>query len=367
MKEIAARGDIEEEALFQYVIDGLDDQSMNKSVLYGARNVKDFKEKLKIYEKLKTKNANVNKSSNPTSKKITKPKEEIRCFNCGDLGHKSTMCDNKSKGAKCFRCNEFGHKSIDCKKEKPKKTKTDIQEDTSKTELVHSLNAPKGMYKIIEIRGEKFNALVDTGSQFNIVNQSLHNKIGAPILSDSTLRFSGFGGTKVIPIGCFEDIISINDDHFKVTIYVVADDVMKMKAVIGSELLSQAEVNITQDSITIKKLPEINDILSPSYAVHLDAPDIGHTASKERGKEVQNLLDNYKPKKIQESNIKMTITLNKDKKIIARPRRLPFLERKIVDEQVKQWIEEGIVEPCSSEYASPVVVTKKRTELHEFV
>lgn len=42
MKELAARGEIEEEALFQYIIDSTDDQSANKSILYGARNIKEF-------------------------------------------------------------------------------------------------------------------------------------------------------------------------------------------------------------------------------------------------------------------------------------------------------------------------------------
>ncbi|XP_067204182.1 uncharacterized protein [Linepithema humile] len=161
MKEIAARGKIEEEALFQYVIDGIDDQSMNKSILYGAENMKEFKEKLKIYEKVKTKSAGINKASNLiTGKKTMKPKEEVRCFNCGELGHKSTMCESKNKGTKCFRCNEFGHKSIDCKKEKPKKIKDDTNEDTKKIEAVNSLSALRGMYKMIEIKGEKLNALV---------------------------------------------------------------------------------------------------------------------------------------------------------------------------------------------------------------
>lgn len=42
MKEIASRGEIEEEALFQYVIDDVDDLSMNKSVLYGVRSIKEL-------------------------------------------------------------------------------------------------------------------------------------------------------------------------------------------------------------------------------------------------------------------------------------------------------------------------------------
>lgn len=58
MREIAARGEIEEEPLFQYIIDGIDDQPSNKSILYGAKNVKEFKEKLKAYEKMGTKSTN---------------------------------------------------------------------------------------------------------------------------------------------------------------------------------------------------------------------------------------------------------------------------------------------------------------------
>ncbi|GJQ80721.1 hypothetical protein Trydic_g9318 [Trypoxylus dichotomus] len=41
-------------------------------------------------------------------------------------------------------------------------------------------------------------------------------------------------------------------------------------------------------------------------------------------------------------------------------RRLPLVEREIVDKQVCEWIQEGIVEPCASEYASQVVVVKKK-------
>ncbi|KYQ59576.1 hypothetical protein ALC60_01402 [Trachymyrmex zeteki] len=124
MKEITSRGETEEETLFQYVIDGMEDQTVNKSVLYGARNAKEFKEKLKVYEKMRMKTTSVTKSANAAANKKVKPKEDVRCFNCGEIGHRSTMCDSKSKGTKCFKCNEF------------------------------------------------FNALVDTGNQMNIINQS---------------------------------------------------------------------------------------------------------------------------------------------------------------------------------------------------
>lgn len=80
-------------------IDDINDQSV--SILYGARNKKDFKEKLKIYEKIRTKSAATSKSLNsPTVEKIMKLKEEVRCFNCDELSHKSRTCKNKNKSNK---------------------------------------------------------------------------------------------------------------------------------------------------------------------------------------------------------------------------------------------------------------------------
>jgi len=214
------------------------------------------------------------------------------------------------------------------------------------------------MYKVIRIRDKEFNALIDIGSQFNIVNQSSYNKVCAPALSNSTVSFSGFGGSKVKPIGCFKNVISIDGKRFPVVIYVVADDVMTMEAVIGNELLSQAEVNITGNSIVINKPCEINDVVSPNYVVELDLPAVGHV-EKEKKEEVEDLLRNYVPKKSKKSSTEMSITVDNDQKIFVSPRRLPFAERKIVAEQVER-IKEGIVEPCSSEYSSQVVVVRKK-------
>lgn len=124
---------------------------------------------------MRTRNTSSSKlSTSSTGKKILK-KEEIQCFNCGELGHRSTMCGDKNKGTKCFRCNRFGHKLFDCKREKPKKMKEITDENTRKAEAVNSLSASKSMYKTIEVKGKKFNALIDTGSQFNIMNESSHN------------------------------------------------------------------------------------------------------------------------------------------------------------------------------------------------
>jgi len=50
MKELAARGKVEPEALMKYVIDGIPEDTHNKLLLYRTKKLSDFKEKLKVYE-----------------------------------------------------------------------------------------------------------------------------------------------------------------------------------------------------------------------------------------------------------------------------------------------------------------------------
>lgn len=54
MKAISAQGDTEEEALIQYIIDGIPNAENNK-IIYGAASIEQLKKKLEIYEIVKFK------------------------------------------------------------------------------------------------------------------------------------------------------------------------------------------------------------------------------------------------------------------------------------------------------------------------
>lgn len=56
----------------------------------------------------------------------------------------------------------------------------------------------------------------------------------------------------------------------------------------------------------------------------------------------------------------MRIILKEDKPIIQKPHRLPAPEKEIVEKQVEEWINDGTIEACTSEYSSPVVIVKKK-------
>jgi len=218
-------------------------------------------------------------------------------------------------------------------------------------------SASRKMCKTVELRTKKVMALVDTGSQFNIINERVHEKIGSPVLLKSTLCFSGFGRSKVEPKGYFEDIILIDGECFAVSICVITDDehgCRNWRAVIASWTQHQAKYYYRQEDAR-RHSAATNQCYGKWCSRYV-------THCRERREEMEQLLEKYQ-QKTKSTDIKMTITLLNHQKIAARwPRRLPFPERKIVEEQVEQWIREGIVEPCSSEYASQVVVVRKHNE-----
>jgi len=147
----------------------------NKLVLYGAKKLADFKEKLKVYETIRKKNMERRKvtqekddtskkterARNPTiAKKVEKEQDSgTRCYNCGAKGHKSKDCNKKELGKKCFRCQKFGHTANQC-------NTTDESTTDKKVLVVNAiaLTTMNRMYKQITVNGTRLEALIDTGS-----------------------------------------------------------------------------------------------------------------------------------------------------------------------------------------------------------
>jgi len=61
----------------------------------------------------------------------------------------------------------------------------------------------------------------------------------------------------------------------------------------------------------------------------------------------------------------MRIVLKNDKPVFQKLYRLLLIEREIVDRQIEDWLRDGIIELCTSEYASSmVIITKKKGSSH---
>lgn len=326
MKKIGIRGKVEDESIMEYTIDGIkDDQA--KLFLYEAKNLDEFKEKIKILDKMNKKN--------PVQVKESKA---VRCYNCGKAGHITKEC--RRKEPKCFKCNEYGHKAPECSKK-----------------TVNCLNA-SNYIKSVSIKNKNLNSLIDTGSMLTCIKRSIAQELDCNITGDG-IEAIGIGKNKVKTLGTFHELIKIDGNEFDANIHVVDDNILNYDVLIGNDVLwgtiissdSENGIKITKHHINeLNKLEYVDD--------NLDKNNL-HTVYQQ---DIMNLQNNYNKKQIsyKECPITLKIILKNDTPIYQRPRRLSPSEKIIVDKQIEEWLHDGVVRESSSEFASPIVLVNKK-------
>ncbi|GFX20692.1 retrovirus-related Pol polyprotein from transposon 412 [Trichonephila clavipes] len=88
--------------------------------------------------------------------------------------------------------------------------------------------------------------------------------------------------------------------------------------------------------------------------------DLRHVENRQIKKELEKLIQDYKPEKTASTDVTMRIILKDEEPVCQHPRRLAFTERQEVNKQIEEWLNEGIIRPSSAEYASPIVMVKKK-------
>lgn len=88
--------------------------------------------------------------------------------------------------------------------------------------------------------------------------------------------------------------------------------------------------------------------------------DIGDNVDEVTKQKVEEVVNGYIPNKIKSTDVETVITVKDEEPVYSSPRQMSPSEKKILVEQVQEWIEKKIVEPCVSEYASPVVIAWKK-------
>ncbi|GFT46722.1 retrovirus-related Pol polyprotein from transposon 412 [Trichonephila clavipes] len=137
-------------------------------------------------------------------------------------------------------------------------------------------------------------------------------------------------------------------------------DKLKFEAVIGSDLLEQASISFTKEGVIFKKYENHAQLMQISAENLQEELDLRHVENRQIKKELEKLIQDYKPEKTASTDVTMRIILKDEEPVCQPPRRLAFTERQEVKKQIEEWLKEGIIRPSSSEYASPIVMVKKK-------
>lgn len=349
MRELGSRANIDAETIIQYIIDGIPDDQVNKIVLYGAKNFGDFKEKVKLYNQIKTKSTFVSNDSSRMKVKSDKNKEV--CFNCGQKGHKSNLCPDKAKGAKCFKCGNFGHISTKCVKNKPEVSKS-----------VNTVSVkPKRSVKVL-IDNVKLTALFDSGSDISAIRSDVfYDNFNNITLTKKIINISGIGCSSVESLGMFSGKVTVNDVDVDLDFHIIPSSAMKYEALVGEDLLSQVSVSLSDNEVVIYKKEEDRLLMQIDLVSSKDdAVDVTNIENKDCQEKVKKMIECYFPEKTKSVDIKMKIVLKDEEPIYSSPRRLSIEEKQIVEKQMQEWLNEEIIRESCSDFSSPIVLVKKK-------
>ncbi|GFY34999.1 transposon Tf2-9 polyprotein [Trichonephila clavipes] len=246
MREIASKAHfhLDDQSLIMYCITGIPDSNHNKLILYACKSISEFKEKLKIYEKVFMQN-------------------------------NSYCIDNENKGTK-FKQYDFpaSNKNM-CSDNKFHNKKGQFNDATANkivnevfSEVVNEINSSSEMRKTVKINGYDFDALIDTGSTITLIRESVHQILGRPTLNPTKINLTSFGKSEIKTFGSFKSTIDIEDNKFMTDIYVIDNLQTTIDVIIGTDVLKQTEFKITANGIELipKKKDHFINLINVSKA-----------------------------------------------------------------------------------------------------
>ncbi|CAB3232772.1 unnamed protein product [Arctia plantaginis] len=151
------------------------------------------------------------------------------------------------------------------------KESEDEDDENKEKEGMHEQNKDKKdivPYKKIMINGIGVMALIDTGSDVNLITKSEFEKIKDSIEDYKTKStcLTGIAENKVNTAGIFSAIVQIDQYHADVKFCVVKDHDIPVTVVIGNPILKDFEVHFPPDGVYMEKIMHLTLLVEDNKA-----------------------------------------------------------------------------------------------------
>ncbi|GBM81746.1 Retrovirus-related Pol polyprotein from transposon 17.6 [Araneus ventricosus] len=362
LRELIIADQMKEKAPYDLREHFLDEWSTINSPIELAKKFEDYED---VRRTIKPKQFKSFAKGSSNNHKYFRGQEHFHLGNNGNekkyFQSKRTVYDKRIKQLTCSYCKGPGHYAVDCTKRR--KDSKNNKSSSSPVQICSRISKEKIKTRKITIGNKTFEALIDTGSSVTLIREDVSKGIiEQSNLSRDIVVLSGLGKYEVKTKGSFQREIELDGQKYSVTWHVVPTPYLEFQAVIGSDILQQAFVGFDRKGVYFRKHEDkVWFMHTQVYEARIeDEIEVKHVTNPRIRKELSELINNYIPKKTETTNVSMRIILKDDVPVYQPARRLSFPENQAVNKQIDEWLDQGIVRQSSSEYASPIVLVKKK-------
>ncbi|GFT99512.1 transposon Tf2-6 polyprotein [Trichonephila clavipes] len=271
----------------------------------------------------------------------------------------------------CFICGDSSHCARDCEKRfKPKESNDHIHNKTNvntlkiESEKQNSGECANLQYVNIFVENQPVTALIDSGCQIPVLNSSLI-RVQTPSEKIITLS-SCFGEQRMVEVKPIN--ISLNQHSTSLSVRTaisptlteefiihpsVYSEIKKLGHAKSDVLLSESGSSLSVDcAISFPNVSVSNVIKNCSY-------DLPYVKNFNTRNDLSSLIKDYKCNNIKSTKLKMCIKLKNDIPVCQRARRLSCSEKLQVNNQIDDWLRQGIIKESVFDYCSDIVLCKK--------
>ncbi|GBN40300.1 Retrovirus-related Pol polyprotein from transposon gypsy [Araneus ventricosus] len=142
--------------------------------------------------------------------------------------------------------------------------------------------------------------------------------------------------------------------------HVLSDYTLPLDVLIGIYFLQQTRFTFDKDGILFCSENDEHFLFHVANVID-DCPfDLSHISDSNIRNELPSMINSHKPNKTKDSKLKMNIVLQDQIPVCQRARRLSFPEKQKVNEQITDWLNQGIIRESCSDYCSPLLLCKKK-------
>jgi len=306
-----------------------------------------------------------------------------KCFQCGEVGHYAKNCPAEKKKTKEVDNDKKkpGNKKADkanrqvglVDNEEPLESTSDESENEDHPEednrihLVNVQEEPRDEFQQmvgLQVRGRtplSCMARIDTGCPVTLVQESLISCKEMRVAGQEWNRYRGVNNSKLQVRGLVKATIRMDGCSKTVTVGV-PDRTMTVPLLIGRNTLRLFNYRLTNS-------PDFDKAVSEILLIDNDSDHFNLNINRDMPVEVRELVErvfiDYYVEPIRPETPKVQVEaaliLKDNKPVHFGPRRLGFAEKEKVQRILDDLLERGIIRKSVSEYASPIVLTRKKT------